>query len=165
MFFGAFFVPIKALFYGPLLGMAVAFAGSIVPGADREEREGRRGVREGGVVIQVTATAGVGRRPVTRGAARQQLEPVPADDACTAACPALAGSRERQRFVRRCDRPAVRWHSRFAIGTLFVIGSALGRWLCSWSRCRRAPNEAVSQRHRPPREVVVAADGPPRASR
>jgi len=31
MFFGAFFVPAKALIYGPLLGMAVSFAGSIVP--------------------------------------------------------------------------------------------------------------------------------------
>ena len=31
MFFGAFFVPINALFYGPALGMAVSFAGSIVP--------------------------------------------------------------------------------------------------------------------------------------
>jgi putative ABC transport system permease protein len=31
MFFGAFFVPKAALVYGPLLGMAVAFAGSIVP--------------------------------------------------------------------------------------------------------------------------------------
>jgi putative ABC transport system permease protein len=31
MFFGAFFVPINALLYGPLLGMAVAFAGSVGP--------------------------------------------------------------------------------------------------------------------------------------
>jgi putative ABC transport system permease protein len=31
MFFGAFFVPLNALVYGPLLGMAVAFAGSIGP--------------------------------------------------------------------------------------------------------------------------------------
>lgn len=31
MFFGAFFVPMKALLYGPLLGMAVSFAGSIGP--------------------------------------------------------------------------------------------------------------------------------------
>lgn len=31
MFFGAFFVPLKAMLYGPLLGMAVAFAGSIGP--------------------------------------------------------------------------------------------------------------------------------------
>src|SRR5262245_46423293 len=31
MFFGAFFVPSKALIYAPLLGMAVAFAGSIGP--------------------------------------------------------------------------------------------------------------------------------------
>jgi putative ABC transport system permease protein len=31
MFFGAFFVPANALLYGPLLGMAVSLAGSIVP--------------------------------------------------------------------------------------------------------------------------------------
>jgi putative ABC transport system permease protein len=31
MFFGAFFVPTNALFYGPLLGMAVSFAGCIGP--------------------------------------------------------------------------------------------------------------------------------------
>jgi putative ABC transport system permease protein len=31
MFFGAFVVPTNALFYGPALGMAVSFAGSIVP--------------------------------------------------------------------------------------------------------------------------------------
>jgi putative ABC transport system permease protein len=31
MFFGAFFVPAKALVYGPALGMAVSLAGSIVP--------------------------------------------------------------------------------------------------------------------------------------
>ena len=31
MFFGAFFVPMKALVYGPLLGMAVSFAGSVGP--------------------------------------------------------------------------------------------------------------------------------------
>jgi len=31
MFFGAFFVPMKALFYGPALGMAVSFAGCIGP--------------------------------------------------------------------------------------------------------------------------------------
>ena len=31
MFFGAFFVPLNALLYGPLLGMAVSFAGSIIP--------------------------------------------------------------------------------------------------------------------------------------
>lgn len=31
MFFGAFFVPINALFYGPALGVAVSFAGSIMP--------------------------------------------------------------------------------------------------------------------------------------
>ncbi len=31
MFFGAFFVPPNALIYGPLLGMAVSFAGSIIP--------------------------------------------------------------------------------------------------------------------------------------
>lgn len=31
MFFGAFFVPVNALFYGPALGMAVSFAGSIMP--------------------------------------------------------------------------------------------------------------------------------------
>jgi putative ABC transport system permease protein len=30
-FLGAFFVPVNALIYGPLLGMAVSFAGSIVP--------------------------------------------------------------------------------------------------------------------------------------
>jgi putative ABC transport system permease protein len=31
MFFGAFFVPVNALFYGPALGMAVSLAGSIIP--------------------------------------------------------------------------------------------------------------------------------------
>jgi putative ABC transport system permease protein len=31
MFFGAFFVPAKALIYGPALGMAVSFAGCIGP--------------------------------------------------------------------------------------------------------------------------------------
>jgi putative ABC transport system permease protein len=31
VFFGAFFVPINALVYGPALGMAVSFAGSILP--------------------------------------------------------------------------------------------------------------------------------------
>ena len=31
MFFGAFFVPLNALFYGPALGMAVSFAGCIGP--------------------------------------------------------------------------------------------------------------------------------------
>ena len=31
MFFGAFFVPLNALIYGPALGMAVSFAGCIGP--------------------------------------------------------------------------------------------------------------------------------------
>lgn len=31
MFFGAFFVPVNALIYGPALGVAVSFAGSIMP--------------------------------------------------------------------------------------------------------------------------------------
>jgi putative ABC transport system permease protein len=30
-FFGAFFVPLNAMVYGPALGMAVSFVGSLVP--------------------------------------------------------------------------------------------------------------------------------------
>ena len=30
-FFGAFFVPLNALIYGPILGVSVSFAGSVVP--------------------------------------------------------------------------------------------------------------------------------------
>ena len=31
MFFGAFFVPLNALIYGPMLGVSVAVAGSLGP--------------------------------------------------------------------------------------------------------------------------------------
>ena len=49
MFFGAFFVPQEALLYGPAARDGRVVRREHCPGPEREKREGRRGVREGGV--------------------------------------------------------------------------------------------------------------------
>ena len=148
-FFGAFFVPTDALIYGPLLGAVVAVAGSIGPATGRQEREGRRGVRQGGVTFSPAFTPGKQAKQAAPGKPgamyRYTMDTTPTIPIAVPRVSPPAGPVQPGLLRRAWKRiyGFVRGLVRF-IGTLFVIGfSVLPLSALLVALPAVSPNEAV----------------------
>src|SRR5262249_53383514 len=125
-FLGEFKVPAMALVYGPLLGMAVALAGSIGPALTARRVEGSEGVgRGGGLLLGGRGGGAAGGCPgPTPGACR----PRPAKDieVCRMASDPDPAAAPPSRLVR-VRRAAGRLFRAIVsvVGTVFTLGLSL----------------------------------------